>query len=84
MNTSLTTSNTIIRSNIFLPKEVDQFIKSEAKQQKTTKGNIIALAVKALKKQKLKKQMDTYYADPKNQAYEKELSEESLIAQNPL
>ena len=83
MNTVPTTSN-IIRSNIFLPEEIDQFIKSEAKHQKTTKGNIIIMAIKALKKQQLKSQMEVYYADPQNQAKEKTLSEASITAQSPL
>jgi len=78
MNTSLKSKN-YVRSNLFIPKEVDVFLKKEAKKQKTTKGNIVARALRLLEREKLRKEMEKYYQDPENRIYERGMAEESFF-----
>ena len=68
-----------VRSNLFIPKEVDAFLKKEAKKQKTSKGNIVTRALRLLEKEKLKKAMQNYYQDSENNAFEREMAESSFF-----
>ena len=68
-----------IRSNLLIPREVDAFLKKEAKNQKTTKGNIVTRALRLLEKEKLKKAMQEYYQNPENCAFEREMAESSFF-----
>ena len=77
MNTSTTDSKKQTRSNIFIPKEIDDFIKKEAKRLRLTRGEVISLAVRALEKQRLKEEMELYYGNPENRKFEQQMAEES-------
>jgi len=74
--------NNYIRSSFFIPKEIALFLTQEAKKQKKNKGQIITKALQLLKKEKLKLEMEKYYADPKNCKIEKKMAEESFFISN--
>lgn len=76
MNSKNSGQNTMIRSNIFLPKDIDQFIKSQSKAMGVTKTELMITAVKELKKAILRTQMKQYYSSEKNQQHEQGMANE--------
>ena len=73
MKSQKTSQNTMIRSNIFLPKEIDQFVKSQSKAMGVTKTELMITAIKELKKSFLREKMKHYYASEKNQQHEQNM-----------
>ena len=75
---------TMIRSNIFVDIKTEKYIQNFSKQRSLKKSEAWEMAVKALQREQIKKEMSSYYQDPENQETEFLLAEENLISSNPL
>jgi hypothetical protein len=70
---------TMVRSNIFVQAQTQQFIKEEAKEKRTSTGSIVDIAIRALKREKIRQQMISFYEDPAAIQEERQLAEASFI-----
>lgn len=68
-----------IRSNLLLDVSVHDFIKTQSRNRGVTKGQLVGLAIKALKRTELKKQIKGFYANIDAKREDMEMAEESFI-----
>lgn len=66
----------MIRSNIFLPQELDEFVRQQSKALQISKTELFVKALREFKKASLRAQMKQYYASEENQKHEKNMIDE--------
>ncbi len=68
-----------VRSNLLLDPSVHSFIKIQSRNRGMTKGQIVSLAVKALKREELKKDIKSFYANSEAKKEDQSLAEELFV-----